>query len=242
MLQRSLAGKRIVLVAGEDEYKSEVTLPNLAEELTHRFGASTTMLTSHPDPKNPSNIPGLEALATADLAVFYLRFRTLPKEQVQHIKAYLDAGKPVVGFRTTTHAFRYPAEHELIAWNNFGAEVLGAPWIKHYGHSSSTDVFVKPGVETHPILKGVPAQFHVRSWLYHVLPDYPPASAEVLLLGKSVGPGSGEEAERPINPVAWTYQHVGGGRVFTTTMGHPEDFDQPGFRQLVFNGIHWALG
>src|SRR5207249_1674067 len=49
------------------------------------------------------DIPGLEALATADLAVFFLRWRALPQEQLRPIRAYLDSGRPVIGFRTSTH-------------------------------------------------------------------------------------------------------------------------------------------
>ncbi len=231
--------KHVIFVAGEDEYKSELTLPDLASEVGATLGVQTSVLTAQPDPKNSSNIPGLDALDEADVAVFYMRFRTLPPEQVAAIERYLKAGKPVVGFRTSTHAFRYPEGHPLVSWNHFGAKVLGAPWIYHYGHESSTDVAVRAGAEEHPILQGVPRSFHVRSWLYHVVPDYPPASAEVLLDGSSVGPSS--RPERQVNPVAWTWVHWGGGRVFTTTMGHPEDFELPAFRQLAVNGVQWAL-
>ncbi len=237
------AGKpNVVFVLGEPEYKSEQTLPAIATELEQKHGMRTTVLKAEPDPNNPSNIPGLEALAHADLAVFYLRFRLLPKQQVEHIRAYLEAGKPVVGLRTSTHAFSYPKGHELESWNRFGEEVLGAPWIHHYGHDSSTDVSVIPEAAGHPILAGVAQNFHVRSWLYHVLPNHPPRTATLLLQGKSVGPGRGEERDRPLNPVAWTFTHKGGGRVFTTTLGHHEDFQVEAFHTLLINAIHWALG
>lgn len=231
--------KHIVFVAGEDEYRSEVTLPALAEEVAKTYGARTTVLTAAPDPTNPSNIPGLEALDEADLAVFYMRFRTLPAEQVAHIERYLWAGKPVIGLRTSTHAFRYPEGHPLVDWNDFGKNVLGAPWIYHYGHDSSTEVAVASGVHDDPIVQGLPQNFSVRSWLYQVAPDYPPAEARILLVGTSVGPSP--RSVRQSNPVAWTWRHFGGGRVFTTTMGHPEDFDVPAFRRLLVNAMHWAL-
>jgi type 1 glutamine amidotransferase len=235
----------IVFIVGEEEYLSEQSIPKLAEELQARYRIKSTVLTADPDPFNLSNIPGLEALRTADLAVFYIRFRTLPQEQLQHIEDYLRSGKPVVGFRTSTHGFLFPEGHPLIPWNDFGIDVLGAPWIYHYGgkgHTSSTDVFWAEGAEQHPILQGVDRQFHVRSWLYQVLPDYPPKEAQALLMGKSVGPGRGTEDERQMNPVAWTYRHSGGGRIFMTTMGHLEDFRVPAFQRLVHNGIFWSLG
>jgi type 1 glutamine amidotransferase len=231
----------VVFVVGDHEYRSEGTMPLLAKELEKKYGLRTTVLLSQPDEAG-NDIPGLEALATADLAVFYLRWRQLPKEQVDHIQKYLDAGKPVVGFRTSTHSFNYPKGHELHHWNAFGEVALGSPpgWGNghtHYGHNSSTDVYKVPGSAKHPVLKGVDDTFHVRSWLYHVLPNYPPADATRLLMGKAVDPNK----EAIDNPVAWAWKTKPGGRVFTTTMGHPEDFQVESFQRLVVNGILWAL-
>ena len=90
-----------------------------------------------------------------------------------------------------------------------------------------------------PILKGVDKEFHVRSWLYHVVPSYPPSSATRLLMGRSVNPEKKDAVE---NPVAWTYRTAAGGRVFTTTLGHPEDFRVEAFQRLVVNAVHWASG
>jgi type 1 glutamine amidotransferase len=238
--QADAKAPHVVLVTGDHEYKSERTMPAVARELEQRYGFKTTVLYARPDPQHDNDIPGLEALEHADLAVFFLRWRKLPQDQLAHIKKYLDSGRPVVGFRTTTHAFLYPKGDEREPWNNFGPDVLGAPWIYHYGHESSTDVTVIPEAADHPILTGVPKEFHVRSWLYQVLPDYPPKEATRLLLGHSVGPS--DRKQRQDNPVAWTYKTKAGGRVFATTMGHPDDFDVPAFRRVVVNGIHWALG
>jgi type 1 glutamine amidotransferase/lysophospholipase L1-like esterase len=230
----------VVFVIGEPEYHSEQTLPRIAQELAERYGMRTTVLTSQPSPENAANIPGLQALDDADLACFFMRWRELPEDQVAHIQKYLDAGKPVVGLRTTTHGFRYPKGHELERWNDFGPDVLGAPWIYHYGHDSSTDVAIIPEAAAHPILTGIPTKFHVRSWLYQVRPDYPPGDSQWLLLGTSVGPSDRKDREQ--NPVAWTRKTKAGGRVFTTTMGHPADFEIEAFHRLLINGIHWALG
>ena len=120
----------------------------------------TTVLKAYPDQDAETNIPGLEALAKADLAVFFLRWRQLPASQVAHIQAYLDSGKPLMGFRTSSHAFNYPKGHALEQWNAFGAEAFGTPpgWGKeghtHYGHESSTDVSVIPAAAEHPVLTG----------------------------------------------------------------------------------------
>ncbi len=229
----------VVFVTGDHEYGSERTIPLFADQLEFNYGMRTTVLQASPDEYAEENIPGLEALADADLAVFFLRFRRLPEDQLAHIKAYLDSGKPVIGFRTTTHAFRYPPGDPRESWNNFGAEVLGAPWIEHYGHESSTDAVVAETAREHPILAGVDPAFHVRSWVYIVRPDYPPPTADVLLNGTSVGPSNW--AEREVQPVAWTWTGPSGRRVFATTMGHPEDFAVESFQRLIFNAVYWAV-
>ena len=234
----------IVFVVGDHEYSSEETMPAIAAELVNRYGFTATVLKAHPDENSETDIPGLQALEKADLAVFFLRWRRLPKEQVEQIGRYLDSGRPVVAFRTTTHAFNYPRGHELEKWNGFAADYLGAPpgWGKghfHYGHRSSTDVSVNAQAAKHPVLTGVALSFHVTSWLYHVLPNYPPAGAERLLIGKSVNPDRPDAIE---NPVAWTWKNKAGGRVFMTTLGHPDDFKVEAFQRLMINGVHWAAG
>lgn len=243
--QNKSAKPFIVLVTGDHEYSSEATMPLLAKELEQNYGMRVKVLKSAPDYNAEENIPGLETLREADLAIFFLRWRRLPAEQVKYIDEYLKSGKPVMGFRTSTHAFNYPEGHPLRQWNAFGEFALGAPpgWggkagHTHCGHDCSTDVSVIPEAAKHPILKGVDPTFHVRSWLYKVLPDYPAKGATWLLMGKAVNPDKAGFAD---NPVAWTWQTPAGGRVFATTMGHPEDFRVAAFQRLVINAIHWTL-
>jgi type 1 glutamine amidotransferase len=235
----------IVFVVGDHEYGSELTMPLIAGELEKNFGMRTRVLTAYPNHESEKNIPGLEALDSADLAVFYLRWRLLPPEQNAYIDKYLKSGRPVVGFRTTTHAFNYPAANTQHQWNSFAEFAFGGPpgWggkanHTHYGHESTTDVSVIKSAARHPILKGVASAFHVPSWLYKVLPDYPVKGTTWLLMGKSVNPNKKDAIE---NPVAWTWKTPAGGRSFMTTLGHPEDFQDESFQRLVFNAIHWAL-
>lgn len=235
----------VVFVTGDHEYGGEETLPLIAAELEKNYGMRTIVLKAYPDYNAEKNIPGLEALKDADLAVFYLRWRQLPKEQLAHIDAYLKTGKPVMGFRTTTHAFNYPKGDENEKWNAFGEFALNAPpgWggkaaHTHYGHKSSTDVSMIAEQAKNPILTGVSPKFHVRSWLYRVLPDYPTKGSTWLMMGKSVDPDK-KDIE---NPVAWTGTNSFGGKVFMTTMGHPDDFQLEPFQRLVINAIHWELG
>jgi type 1 glutamine amidotransferase len=234
----------IVFVAGDHEYSGEQTLPLIAAELEKNYGFRTKVIKSSPNQNAEKNIPGLEALREADLAVFFLRWRQLPPDQLQYIDEYLKSGKPVMGFRTSTHAFNFPKGDPSEEWNAFGERAFGSPpgWGKaghtHYGHESTTDVTIIPEAAKNPILTGVAPSFHAASWLYRVRPDYPPKDATLLLMGKSVNP------DKPAidNPVAWTWKNKANAKVFFTTLGHPEDFQQESLQRLTINAIHWLVG
>lgn len=231
----------VVFVTGDDEYRSEITMPMIAAILEKHYGMRTSVAISRPIPQTKTNIEGLEALETADLMVMFTRFRALPDEQLARITKYVDAGKPVVGLRTSTHAFLYPEGSPHVALNDgFGRDVFGQKWITHHGNKSSTSVTVNEAQAGHPILRGV-TPFPARSWLYHVLPLNGPAT--ILLEGDSINSQQTARAEQypPHQPVAWTRGH-NGTRVFFTTLGHPADFSQESMRRLVVNGILWALG
>jgi len=235
--------KHVVFVTGDHEYGGEETMPPLAAELERNYDLKTTVLKSYPDQNAEENIPGLEALDTADLAIFFLRWRRLPEDQVKHIEDCMKRGTALMGFRTTSHSFKYPDDHPLVHWNAWAAEAFGAPpgWGNghtHYGHDSSTDVSIMDEGKDHPVMTGVDGPFHCRSWVYHVTPMSPPADATPLLLGHPVNPRT-EDAED--NPVAWVWQNQHGGRVFFTTLGHPEDFKEEPVVRLVVNAIHWCL-
>ena len=108
-------GKHIVLVSGDEEYRSEETLPQLAKILARHHGFRCTVLFAIDpadgtiNPNRNDNIPGLEALDSADLMVLFTRFRDLPDEQMKHIVDYVESGRPIIGLRTATHAFNIPA-------------------------------------------------------------------------------------------------------------------------------------
>jgi type 1 glutamine amidotransferase len=233
----------IVFVTADQEYGSEETMPALARALEKNFRFRTRVLRAYPDQNADTNIPGLDFLKDADLVVFFMRWQKLPAEQVAKIEEYLKTSKPVIAFRTSTHAFNYPKGDPLEKWNAFGHFALGSPpgWgadgHTHYGHNSSTDVEVNPEEAKHPILYGIEKKFHVRSWLYHVVPKHPPAEAKKLLIGTAVDP------DKPAvpSPIAWTWRNEYGAKVFMTTMGHPEDFRVDQVQHLLVNAFHWAL-
>ncbi len=231
----------VVFVTGDDEYRSEITMPMIAAILEQRHGLRASVAYAKPIPQTKDNIEGLEALESADLMVMYTRFRRLPDDQLARITRYVASGKPVVGLRTSTHAFLYPKESPHVALNDgFGRDVFGQKWITHHGSKSTTSVTLNAPQAQHPILRGV-SPFQARSWLYHVEPLNGPAT--VLLQGESL---NSQQAARldtypPNQPVAWTREH-NGARVFFTTLGHPADFEQESMRRLVVQGILWALG
>ena len=158
-------GKHIVLVTGDEEYRSEESMPQLARILAQRHGFTCTVLFAIDrkdgtiNPQQLDNIPGLEKLPTAHLMVVFLRFRDLPDEQMEYIVDYLELGKPVVGLRTATHAFNNPNSPRFAKYHwqskvegyeqGFGRQVLGETWISHHGQhgKQSTRGVPAPGQE-----------------------------------------------------------------------------------------------
>src|SRR5262245_60555529 len=262
-------GKHIVLVSGDEEYRSEEALPQLGKILALRHGFKCTVLfaidpadgTIHP---NVSNIPGLEALATADLMVIFTRFRDLPDEQMQHIVDYVEAGKPVVGIRTATHAFNIPAGEKYAKYSynfkgadyqeGFGRQVLGETWISHHGKhgSQSTRGIVTKGQESHPILRGIKdGDVWGPSDVYGVRLPLPGDSQPLVLGQVLVGmkadepPVEGKQND-PMMPIAWTKTYTGAAgkpaRTFTSTIGAATDLAADGTRRLLVNACYWAAG
>jgi len=237
----------VVFVAGDHEYRSEITLPLLAKILETHHGFRTSLVMpvddqGRMDPKADRSLQGLDALETADLAVFYLRWRTLPDDQMRQIVDYVNSGRPMIGLRTTTHAFRNQTG-EYARWNDgFGQAIFGQRWLTHHGGQSSTAVF--PAITPHPILRGV-QPFTGRSWLYHVTPVHG-HDVQTLLLGRSIRSNHAEDGPYPqVQPVAWTKTYTGDlgktARVFFTTLGHPQEFADANVRRLLLNAVYWVL-
>jgi type 1 glutamine amidotransferase len=212
---------------------------------------------------NINNIPGLEALKTADLMVIFTRFLNLPDDQMQHVVDYLAAGKPVVGLRTATHAFNIPAKSKFAkySWNSgaedykqgFGKQVLGETWVNHHGAhgKEGTRGIPASGEEKHPILRGFkPGEIFGTTDVYTV--NLPLSGCTPIVMGevtetlKPDSPAVKGKKNDPMMPVAWTRTYPGDGgktgRVFTTTMGASQDLEFEGTRRMIVNGCLWALG
>jgi len=249
----------IVFVTGDEEYRSEESMPMLAAILKRDFGFKVTVLYAvnsqgEIDPYALDNIPHTEVLDDADLMVMFTRFRKLPPEQLAPILRYAESGKPVVGFRTATHAFRYDGG-ELAAKMNeaWPKDLFGQCWITHHGHFGDgleylTAVEPVPNPDE-PILRGV-KPFLAYSWLYHVEGggDTLTGDCKPLAIGRTLKSSHAARHDRypATNPVAWTKirKTASGkeGRVFFTTLGHPFDFKDDSMRRLALQGILWALG
>jgi type 1 glutamine amidotransferase len=260
-------GKHIVLVSGDEEYRSEETLPQLAKILARHHGFKCTVLFAiNPkdgtiDPNVNNNIPGLEALKKADLMVLFTRFRNLPDEQMKHIVAYVESGRPIIGMRTATHAFNLKSKtYAKYSWaskewkGGFGRQVLGETWVSHHGDHAkeSTRGLIAKDQEKHPILRGIKdGDIWGPTDVYGVhLPL--PVDSKPLVLGQVLegmkptdNPVQGKK-NHPMMPIAWvkTYKGANGktGRVFTTTMGASQDFQSEGLRRLLVNACYWAVG
>jgi hypothetical protein len=261
-------GKHVVLVSGDEEYRSEETLPQLARILARHHGFTCTVLFAIDptdgtiNPNRNDNIPGLEALDKADLLVIFTRFRKLPDEQMKHLVDYVESGRPIIGMRTATHGFANDGNtaYPRYNWNSkewsggFGRQVLGETWISHHGDHGrqSTRGLIAPGAAEHPILRGIrDGDIWGPTDVYGVrlpLPD----DCKPLVLGQVLQgmkptdePVSGPKNE-PMMPIAWTKSYTGTqgktARVFTTTMGAATDFASDGLRRLLVNACFWAVG
>ena len=254
-------GKRVVLVSGDEEYRSEQAMPQLARILSERHGFDCVVLFAI-DPKdgtiNPnhsSNIPGLESLDSADLLVLFTRFRDLPDAQMKHIVDYVDSGRPIVALRTATHAFdlKTSKTYARYSWNSkdwdggFGRQILGETWIDHHGRHAvqSTRGLFAPGQENHPILEGIRSgEIWVPTDVYKVRMPLP-GDAQPLVVGQvlegmnATDPPVAGKQNDPMMPVAWVKTES--RRAFTTTMGSAQDLLNAAFRRLLVSGCYWAL-
>jgi len=261
------AGKHIVLIAGDEEYRSEEAMPMLGQILAVRHGFKCTVLFSiNPedgtiDPNNQNNIPGLESLADADMMIIATRFRQLPDEQMKYVDDFVQSGKPIMGLRTATHAFAYKGDSispyakysfRSQAWpGGFGQQVLGDTWISHHGHHKfeSTRGVINEKFADHPILKGVQDIWGPTD-VYGIknLTD----QANVLVYGQVLEgmkptdkPVEGPKND-PMMPLVWTKTFTGeqgkAAKVICTTMGASVDLQCEDLRRMLVNACYWALG
>jgi hypothetical protein len=257
------AKRHIVLVSGDEEYRSEESMPMLAKILStyHSFDC-TVLFAINPDsgeidPGCQTNIPGLHHLDSADLMIISTRFRELPDEQMKHIVDYTNSGRPIMGLRTATHAFKYTrnlaSPYAKYDCGNkefeggYGRQVLGETWINHHGHHGheSTRGLINPACANHPVLRGVKDVWGPTD-VYGVgqLTGHP----EILLEGQvliGMDPADPPKPDTPTMPLAWVKEYTGDenktSRIFCTTMGAAPDLVCADLRRLLVNAAYWCL-
>ena len=264
-------GKHIVLLAGDEEYRSEEAMPALGKILSQRHGFKCTVLfsteadgTINPDAGASLTNPG--ALDSADAIVMLLRFRKWNDAALAKFDAAMKRGVPVIALRTSTHAFAgIETSSPFAAWNwnqegGWGKKVLGETWVSHWGKHKfeATRGVVEPANASDPILRGVTDVFGTTDVYEVPLPD----DAKVLMRGLVLAGMTPESApletkktnvkkvEQGINdpamPIAWTrvLKNEAGteNKIFCTTMGAATDLPNEGVRRMIVNGVFWGLG
>ena len=260
------AGKHVVLLAGDEEYRSEEALPMLAKILSQRHGFKCTVLFStDPDgtinPNKGDSLGKPEALDSADAIVTSLRFRKWPNETMKHFDDAIQRGVPVVGLRTSTHSFQLPDTSAFKQYNSYGKKVLGEGWVNHWGSHKveGTLGIIEPAASKDPLLRGVTDVFGDTD----VYEAYPPADATLLLRGQVLkamdpkGPPAAYEKQRasdkqkqdintPMMPIAWHREVKNDAgktnKILCTTMGAATDLANEGLRRLIVNGVYWGAG
>ncbi len=246
--------------------KHVLLMPMLGKILAKHHGFRCTVLfaidpeTGVIDPNNQTNIPGFELCAEADMIVLFTRFREIPDESMRHFVDYVDAGKPIFGIRTSTHAFDYRRDKESpffrYHWRHgewkggFGKQILGETWVAHHGGhgSEATRGVVEESSKEHPILRGVSDVFGPTD-VYRV--GELPEDATVLLRGAVLAgmqpdspPVEGPKNE-PMMPIAWTRELTSPGgkpmRTICSTIGASQDLSSEDLRRLFVNACYWGL-
>ena len=265
------AGKHIVFLAGDEEYRSEEALPQMAKILSQRHGFKCTVLFSVDtngviNPNAGESLSNAHALDSADAIVMLLRFRHWDDHTTGHFEQAVNRGVPIIGLRTSTHAFNgFAKESPFAKWNygtkgGFGKQVLGETWVTHWGNhkKEATRGVIEASAKNEAILRGVTDVFGDTD----VYEAAPPADAKILLRGqvlKGMKPTdepadyqkkNAAKVEQGVNdpmmPVAWTREVKNdagkANKILCTTMGSATDLQNEGLRRLVVNSIYWGLG
>jgi mono/diheme cytochrome c family protein/glucose/arabinose dehydrogenase len=258
-------GKKIALVAGDDEYRSEEGLPMLGKILSQRLGFDCTVIfPAGPDgiikPGDKVLISNAGAMERADAIIMLTRFRRWNPEALQKFDTAFQRGVPIIALRTSTHAFdigdksspwhKWTWNGNVEGWKGgFGKQVLGETWVAHHGAHAKEGCrgIIEEANKDHPILRGVTDVFADSD----VYTANPPADAVVLMRGQvtdSLKPDSKPvegKKNNPMQPVVWTreYKHENGNvsRIVTNTMGAATDLQSEGLRRLIVNSVFWGL-
>lgn len=218
----------VVVLCAEREYKTSQSLPRFAAQ---HLGNDYRVSFVWDDANDRNHLPGIDVVSTADLLLISVRRRTLASQSLELVQRFVAAGKPVLGIRTASHAFslrNQPAPAGRKDWPEFDAEVFGGHYTNHHGSGPQTQITIARDAAQHPLLRNVDvSRLAGRGSLYRVRP-----------LADSATPVLwGQIAEQTPEPVAWLNHRSDGGTSFYTSLGHPADFQQPAFSQLLKNAV-----
>lgn len=224
VISRGAEPARVVFVAGESEYGASETLPALAASMRDAFGIEATVLVAPDTDGLGGPLPNLDPLADADLVVLFVRFRE-DGPQREALDAYIASGRPIIGLRTTSHAF--------LDDKDWFPPIFGGHYTSHAPNEDGTTALVLPGALEHPITRGLPGAIDMgHGGTYNAQPLADGATA--LLIGKT--------GDLPAEPIAWVHQTPAGGRAFYTSLGSREHAEREAFQTLLHNAVLWALG
>ena len=252
-------GKTVVLVSGDEEYRTEESMPMLAKILAEKHGFTCKVLFSwdeggnYIDPDNHRGVKGWHHLDKADLMIIGTRFRDPSTEDAKHITRFLNDGKPIIGIRTSTHAFKWLDDRSFggkITFKEFGPKVMGEGWVSHHGKHKVEGArgVVEPANAKHPVLRSVKDIFGP-SDVYGI--NALTSKDTILLRGQvteSLNPNSKPVANKnkPMQPLAWLHTYVSPnssrGTTFCTTMGASVDLVSEDLRRLIVNGTYHLCG
>lgn len=258
-------GRHIVFLAGDEEYRSEESLPQMARILAERHGFKCTVLFSLDEkdgtinPNAGGNLTGAEALDHADAIFMMLRFRQYPDDVMKHFVDACLAGKPIIALRTSTHAFKYSSptnstyarySHDSKVWpGGFGRQVLGETWVSHLGtnHKEATRGVIEPAAREDVMLRGV-GTILADTGCYKVnpQPDSTILMRAEVLAGTTPDSPLHPTKNTPHQPLAWHRVHKNEAgktnKVFCTTMGSSTDLLDENLRRLLVNSVYWGFG
>jgi len=228
----------VAVIVSEFEYETYETLPAFAHQFLGRDFRVAYLVN---DDIENHDLPGIEILNEADLAILSIWRRTLPPDQLQVVRDYVAAQKPLIAIRTSCHAFatrsgEIPAGRAT--WPRFDQDVLAGNYHGHHGNrvakgDPATHAWILDSAQEHPLIAGLPTgEFPVGSALYKTEPLQPHAIP--LLMGRV-------EDRQPHEPLAWVVDSNEASRVFFTSLGSPRDFHQQEFVRLLLNGVYWAM-
>lgn len=257
-------GKHILFIASDHEYRGEETCPAIARIMAKRYGFKCTVLFGQTEDglikQGSSHIPGIEAIDDADMLFLFLRFVHPEDAWMKKFEGYLKRGGPVIGLRTTTHAFNgLKGTYAYHNFNNgsedfvggFGRQILGETWnpklgAGHYGtnHKYATAMHVVPEQKEHPVMRGV-KNMHAMAGAYSARPMPNSTILATNRVLESMEVGAKPLKDKAPQPAAWvrSYSFQGGkeGRAFCSTQGASEDILSEGVRRMIINATLWCM-